>query len=1780
MIDLAELGLSVRSDGVVTASKDLDGLTRSSKRAETASERLTRQTVKTSRAMKSMGRNLTLYVTAPILAAGAASVKLGATFESTLTKMNTLVGVSREELIKFRKEIIALGPSVGRGPVELADALFAITSAGQRGTQALDTLEKAAKASAIGLGDTRQVALAATAAVQAYGTANMDSTKALEIFIGTIEKGNLSAEELVPVMGRVIGIAAEMGVAFEDLGAFIATFSLLGVKADEAATSLRGVLSAIQAPTPDAEQAFKDLGTSIEQVRRDIQENGFIKTFQDIVRESRRLNVDLVSIIPNVRALSGVLGVFGGEGELAEKNLKGVADAVGTLEDRFEAMKELDPTFVFQQMKAELQATSIAISNQFLPPVLEVTKEISKLAEAFNELNPETQTTIVRFGLLAAAIGPLFIVLGSVINVIRILIPLLITLGSRMLVLFGPAGLVVAGITALGLLAFAMYDTEKGASALDLEIENLIRSMNDFGKTSFDLTVQKLNDAIIENETLVDRLQDNFQMLMDMQSMPSGALQSDVSAIQMAELARQIQAAEAEGARLRDQMQRLTEAQNEYNAKINGGNERMARYAATMREMEENFKWLDNLTEPPPLFDAEAFEELVDLLDPSIKATEEFREAWSLLEKAFKLGKIPEAEMKRLQILLQKSSLASVAFGGSIERNTELMKKYADSMREMDEGFKWLEELDALDTELDGLRSQFDPLIDGINSLDEARELLQEGFSKGLIDDEAFERMNENIDRAESSLRLMHDTFAMGLNTTIAALEQTRSLFNENSSAAEGLNSVLQVLNVVSGIYAVIKQLQGGDVYSAIPRALGVAALIASMGVDTGAAGSSSAERTRQESQGTGSVLGDAEEKSESILRATEITADATSELVGINRGMLHALTSLQSGLEGATVQLARNAQLDIALPEARGLFDKVADLIPIGFIGDIVSKLFGGKTKLLDEGLQIEGGMLSDLVNDVFVRAFADIKKKKWVFGSYKSNTLFEDLDSEIGKQLALVFGSIVDTVREAGIALGIPLDAIEDRLASFEMETIKISLMDLNAEEQQEELLAVFSKIFDDIAGHVIPFIGDFQQIGEGMGETLVRVATSVQVFQEAVKALGFAANETDPELFAHMAVGLVELTGGVENFIAQFTSFFDKFASDEQKLEFVTSQVTRAFESVGLEIPETAAGMIDLMNSLDATTEAGREQIAMLLGIADAADEYYTLLENSQDDLLDGAKDMAEYLRTQRTILADFTGSTVYAGLLDLRDSFMEAMDAADALGASQREYAMIARAFNTRLRRMAAELTLTIINTTKQLFGDEMDAFGDDLNDGLNNTREIANSVFTEWQRALEDIYEFTQSILLDENLTTLTPAEQFAEAQSQFDALLQAALAGDQEAALQLPDAAKALLEEARFMFASGQQYTEIFNMVLAALDRISIPDDVPPIIIEEDETVIDDPVSENDVLAEELQKFLLAMDLAETLRDLSQVLNTSVVELAESLNVPLNELVELLGVELTDIGIKTAEGLAEVAMMLGADIMELLDVLDIGLNDLISDLPSAIQADLAPLLQAIEDATTEADATTAIGELGDYILELPEDLQTLLSPLFELFAPEDIAPELGALVGIEENTANTVDAIHALIDTMGGEVTTEPDAMGPFLPDPIIGEEEPPAIFEPSPDTMPDMGPDLPDLPDLPDQPEPPPDDLLNPYILGLFANGGQVEKTGLYQMHAGEFVVTKSADNLTVVPGDDELTQEELAEIKQVLMDIRDQNRKYQEMDLANSREMESSLKLQAETARRVSNA
>tara|TARA_R110000787_G_scaffold7296_6_gene25051 strand:- start:9564 stop:12620 length:3057 start_codon:yes stop_codon:yes gene_type:complete len=476
------------SGGVITLffTGDLSGLEASLGRAGAAVE-------STASKMKAAGGALTTGLSLPLAAVGIAASKTAANFDREMTKIQTLVGVNEDKVNSWRKEIRAMSGDVGRGPGELARALFVVTSAGERTGEALKIVEQAAKASAVGLGDTATIARAITAAMTAYGKENLSAAEATEVLLGTVREGNLEASELAGVLGRVIPLAAQMGVEFGQVGGFLAAFTRLGVNAQEAVTALRGTLSAALKPASDSAKALEEVGSSSAILRREIQEKGLAAALLGLVDKFKGNDVALARVIPNVRALAGVLGVTGSQAEQFEQIVAALTGELNELPGAFEATTKT-ASFQFDQLKTQFEEAGIALGNQLLPGLISVAnamepmlRNIGVLADKFGSLPQSVKTAGLGFLGFLAIVGPFTIALGGLLAAMgKIVSTMALVAGAAAkvgaaLAAIGIAGLgpAVLGVAAgLGVLAAALGVGFLGLAALSGETSRLEDEMH------------------------------------------------------------------------------------------------------------------------------------------------------------------------------------------------------------------------------------------------------------------------------------------------------------------------------------------------------------------------------------------------------------------------------------------------------------------------------------------------------------------------------------------------------------------------------------------------------------------------------------------------------------------------------------------------------------------------------------------------------------------------------------------------------------------------------------------------------------------------------------------------------------------------------------------------------------------------------------------------------------------------------------------------------------------------------------------------------------------------------------------------------------------------------------------------------------------------------------------------------------------------------------------------------------------------------------------------------
>jgi TP901 family phage tail tape measure protein len=429
-----------------------------------------------------VGKGLTVGVTLPIVGVGVAATKMAMDFDTSLTKMVSLVGLTRGEVDGMRGDIIDMASQYGKSAKEAADAMFFITSAGLRGSDAMDTLEASLKGAAVGLGDVQTIADLATSAMNAYGPANLSASNATDILANAVREGKLESSELAGAMGQVLPIASAMGVGFDEVGAAMAAMSRTGTNASQASTQLRSIMTSILKPTVKAEKAMQDMGLSSEGLRKQIREEGLLSVLQTLSDEFDGNDAAAAAVFGNVRALSGVMDLMGENADTTAQIFGNLTESTGILD---EAMGVAADTtgFKLQKAFATMKNSLIEFGDIIAPFVEQVAGRITELGQAFNNLSPQTKQFIVQGLAIAAAIGPVVLIVGKLIMIIGGVIKVV----GLLVAAFNPVTLVIAavvGVIALVVAAFKLaYDRSeplrKAVQDLVTTLRNLFNMVRD-----------------------------------------------------------------------------------------------------------------------------------------------------------------------------------------------------------------------------------------------------------------------------------------------------------------------------------------------------------------------------------------------------------------------------------------------------------------------------------------------------------------------------------------------------------------------------------------------------------------------------------------------------------------------------------------------------------------------------------------------------------------------------------------------------------------------------------------------------------------------------------------------------------------------------------------------------------------------------------------------------------------------------------------------------------------------------------------------------------------------------------------------------------------------------------------------------------------------------------------------------------------------------------------------------------------------------------------------------
>jgi len=631
--------------------------------------------------------------------------------------------------------------------------------------------------------------------------------------------------------------------------------------------------------------------------------------------------------------------------------------------------------------------------------------------------------------------------------------------------------------------------------------------------------------------------------------------------------------------------------------------------------------------------------------------------------------------------------------------------------------------------------------------------------------------------------------------------------FDEHSRGYQTLMAVSQVFHaaelamtmaelVPKAISAVLSQGQG-DPYTAFGRMAAMAALVAGLGVAIGGIGrGDTTAKDRQAAQGTGTVLGNSTAKSASISRAIELSASNSSTQIDYLSGMLTSLRNIETGIssfasqvvqggltDGSNVSLNNSGMYNALNSKAVGgigslagagvgymagagfsAFTSLAALGgPIGlmigaiggkYLGKALSSIMGGKQTLEDSGFTMDKASLgSILTNGARANSYADVKTDGGWFHGDDHDRKLQSLGQDANIQFGLVIESLSDSITEAGKLLGVSGAGFEAQLNSFVVDIGNVSLKGKTGDEIQKELEAVFSKLGDQMASYAVGGLQQFQKVGEGYLETLVRVASDYAKVDASLQSIGKTFGSIGVQSIAARE-GLIALMGGIDQFQSQTAGFGSNFLTKEEQLAPVAKFVDDQLAALGLGYVKSRDQFKAVALSQDLNTAAGQKLFASLMSLQEAFAATHAAavdLTKTEQEVADERKDLQDQL---------------------------------DQVTMTQVQLAAKARNALAEVNRPLYDL----VQTAQKLA---------DTATSMEKFRDAAKSL---------------NDSLLTGSLSVLTPEQQYAELRDQYQKTKAAALAGDTKAQDGVFNALNAFLTASQKLYSGDTTYQADFAM--------------------------------------------------------------------------------------------------------------------------------------------------------------------------------------------------------------------------------------------------------------------------------------------------------------------------------------------------------------------------------
>ena len=441
--------------------------------------------------LKTVGDNISsagqklLPVTAGVTALGTAAVSTAANFESSMSQVQATMGITKDAMSTVNGESVntmdtlsalakKMGSETAFSASECAEALNYLALAGYDTQQMCDTLPTVLNLAAAGGIDLAAASDMVTDAMSALGMGVDEAGTMVDQMAKTASTTNTSVAQLGEGILTIGATAKTVKGGTAELNTALGILANNGIKGAEGGTHLRNVILSLQNPTDKAAACMEQLGLDV------YDSEGNMRSLNDILGDLN-MSMDgmtaaeksnIIGQIFNKTDLSSVNALLANTGTTWDDLQQSIIDSGGAAQQMADTqLDNLQGQITI--LKSALEGLAISFGELLMPAIKTIVGWVQKFVDWLNGMDEGTKKVITTVALLAAALGPVLIVVGKVVSAVGTIMTIVpkvagvintvktafAALNTTMLA--NPIFLIIAAITALVAAFIYLWNTNE-----------------------------------------------------------------------------------------------------------------------------------------------------------------------------------------------------------------------------------------------------------------------------------------------------------------------------------------------------------------------------------------------------------------------------------------------------------------------------------------------------------------------------------------------------------------------------------------------------------------------------------------------------------------------------------------------------------------------------------------------------------------------------------------------------------------------------------------------------------------------------------------------------------------------------------------------------------------------------------------------------------------------------------------------------------------------------------------------------------------------------------------------------------------------------------------------------------------------------------------------------------------------------------------------------------------------------------------------------------------------